>query len=453
MANVLIVMSDAHAVETLRRLLGKAGHQVVWAQNGAAARRVATRSSVAAVLLSSALSDGPGLALMAELRTRLPRAPVLVLTEDDGMDSTVVAMREGAFDCIGSPLDPRHLLRRLEDALRRTPLQALAVAEVPEDARAPGLVGRSPAMREVFKKLGLLAASRATVLLRGESGTGKEVAARVLHDYGRTGGGAPFVAVHCAALPRALVEAEIFGYRKGAFTGAERDKPGKLELAGAGTLFLDEVGEIPLETQVKLLRVLQERQFERLGDNHARPLEARVIAATHRDLESLVRGGEFREDLYYRLNVASLTIPPLRERRDDIPLIAERLLGEVTREVGRKVQGLSVDALDKLCMAEWPGNVRELRNVLTRAVVRARGRIVDEDDLDLGAGLDARPPAAPSAPERFLTLDELERAHVQRALELAGGHRGQACALLGVSRPTLLRKIRKYGLEVPAEAE
>ncbi|MCO5167117.1 MAG: sigma-54 dependent transcriptional regulator [Planctomycetes bacterium] len=445
MASVLVVTSDLHAAGTLRKLLEKAGHHVVCSDTLAAARRAAAGDGVGAIVLSPTLTDGSGLELIPELRRQLPRAPILVIDDDDGMAATLVAMREGAFDCLPSPVDPRRLLQRLEDALKLTPAQAIAVAEVPEDARAPALVGRSPAMREVFKKLGLLAASRATVFLRGESGTGKELAARVLHDYGLSGGQAPFVAVHCAALPRPLVEAEIFGHRKGAFTGADRDKPGKLELAAEGTLFLDEVGEIPLETQVKLLRVLQERQFERLGDNQPRPFNARVLAATHRDLEELVREGTFREDLYYRLNVATVTLPPLRERREDIPLIASRLLSVVTREVGRRIDGLSVNALEKLCVAEWPGNVRELRNVLTRAVVRCRGRLVDEDDIDLGADAAAREGDV-RPPDRFPTLDEAEREHVRRALELAKGHRGRACSLLGVSRPTLLRKMRKYGL-------
>jgi two-component system response regulator AtoC len=449
-ASVLLIMSDAHAAVTLEKLLMKAGHHVLVAATAAAARKAATRGDVGAVFLSPRLPDGAGLELLPELRRQLGRAPILVLTEDDGMSATLVAMREGAFDCLPSPIDPRRLLERLEDALKLTPAQAIAIPEVHDDARAPAFVGRSPAMREVFKKLGLLAASRATVLLRGESGTGKELAARVLHDYGPSGSEAPFVAVHCAAIPPALVEAEIFGHRKGAFTGADRDKPGKLEQAADGTLFLDEVGEIPVDVQVKLLRVLQERQFERLGDTQQRPFRARVLAATHRDLEALVRTGDFREDLYYRLNVATVVLPPLRERREDIPLIASRLLLEVTREVGRKVDGLSVNALEKLTVADWPGNVRELKNVLTRAVVRCRGRLVDEDDIDLGAD-----PASGEVrpPDRFPTLDEAEREHVRRALELAKGHRGRACSLLGVSRPTLLRKLRKYGLLAPDEME
>jgi two-component system response regulator AtoC len=479
MARVLIVMSEAPAASALQRVLVEAGHAVAIIDSAARARAMArggvSADEVGAVIVDLRLSDGSGLALLPELRRRLPRSPVLVLTGDDGMAATLVAMRDGAYDCLAKPVDPRRLLHRLEDALRLTPAQAIAVPQVPEEARASGLVGGSAAMREVFKKLGLLAASRATVLLRGESGTGKELAARVLHDYGLAGREAPFVAVHCAALPPPLVEAEIFGYRKGAFTGAHRDKPGKLEQAAEGTLFLDEVGEVPLDVQVKLLRVLQERQFERLGDTRLRPFGARVLAATHRDLEAMVREGAFREDLYYRLNVATVTLPPLRERREDIPMIIERLLAEVTREVDRRVDGLSVDALERLQEADWPGNVRELRNVLTSAVVRCRGRLIDTADLDLAAAHVASPispsiaadgqgtnltPASGGAPlsgrssgARFPTLAEVERDHVRRALALARGHRGRACALLGVSRPTLLRKLRKYGLIEPGDEE
>jgi two-component system response regulator AtoC len=459
-ASILLVVSDRPALTTLRRLLAAGGHETVSADSAATARRTVARGKIDAVIIDARVRDA--LALVPDLRKTLMRAPILVITGEDGMGDTLVAMRDGAFDCLSEPIDPRRLLGRLEDALRLTPAQAISIIDVPEGARAAALIGSSAAMREVFKRLGLLAASNATVLLRGESGTGKELAARVLHDFGPSGGRKPFVAVHCAALPGPLVEAEIFGHRKGAFTGADRDKPGKLEAAGEGTLFLDEVGEIPLDTQVKLLRVLQERQFERLGDTRPRPFRARILAATHRDLEELVRGGRFREDLYYRLNVATVTLPPLRDRPEDVPAIAERLLGEVTREVGRRLDGLSVAALEALCAAEWPGNVRELRNVLTRAVVRCRGRIVDVDDLDLSG--QAPSPAASPAPKPgtgrmtaagaappFPTLLEVEREHVRKALDLAKGHRGRACALLGVSRPTLLRKLRKFGLLEPGE--
>ena len=461
MARLLLVQGDQDAAQSLRQQLEAGGHQVKWVGSAAEALAAARSERPRAVLLDLALPDRSGLEVLAELRRKAGRAPVLVMTEDPSMTATLVAMRDGAFDCLPKPVDVVRLEQRLEHALRLTPLSAIEVPELPGDEdRAPELVGSSAAMREVFKMLGLLAASRATVLLRGESGTGKELAARVLHDYGLTAGQEPFVACHCAALPGNLVEGELFGARKGAYTGADADKQGKLEAAGEGTLFLDEVGEIPLDTQVKLLRVLQERQYERLGDTVTRAFQARVIAATHRDLEGLVRDGRFREDLYYRLNVATVTIPPLRERREDIPLIAERLLGAVAREVDRPVTGLSQAALSLLCTHDWPGNVRELRNVLTRAVLRSPKKTIDADDIELGVASspEAAPlppvvPARAAEPARFPSLMDVEREHVRRALITTQGHRGRACELLGISRPTLLRKLRKYGLEDEAQAD
>ena len=441
---VLLALSAEDTARKLGAALQRAGHPVLQATSIRQAQRAIQGSRIGAVLLSPRLEGGSGLRLLDEARKAKSRLPVLVLTdEQDEMAATLLAMREGAFDCLAAPHDTDHVLGRLQDALRLTPAQALAVVDIEGDDRAARLVGKSKPMREVFKKLGLLANSRASVLLLGESGTGKEVTARVLHDFAVRGAEAPFVAVHCAAIPRPLVAAEIFGHAKGAFTGADRDREGRLEQAGDGTLFLDEVGDIPLETQVKLLRVLQERRFQRIGESQVRPFEARVIAATNLDLHGMVREGKFREDLFYRLNVATITLPPLRERREDIPLLAQRLLGEVAHETGRRVEGFTSTAVEKLCMADWPGNVRELRNVLTRAVVHCRGRLLDEEDLDLGADPAA---AALRSPDRFPTLDEAEREHVRKALVLAKGHRGRTCSLLGVSRPTLLRKIRKYGL-------
>ena len=456
MARLLVVDDEPDFCESLRSGLQEGGHLVRSVATGADAIKAASADPYDVVLLDLGLPDRHGLEVLAELRSRLQRTPVIVITGEADMSSTVRAMRDGAFDFLSKPVAPEELEARIDRALRLSSpargAQPVEIDDEPPQETAAGpveLIGGSGAMREVFKQLGLLSASRATVLIRGESGTGKELAARILHEFSIQGG--PFVAVNCAALPAGLIEAEIFGHRKGAFTGADKDRAGKLEAAGEGTLFLDEIGEVPLDVQVKLLRVLQERQFERLGETESRPFRARVVAATHRDLEALVREGRFREDLYYRLNVATVTLPPLRARRDDVPLIARRLLRQICGEVGRPTLGLSAGTLERLLAHDWPGNVRELRNVLTRAVLRARGGMILEDDLELDSTTDGRPlPTTPTDPRpngRLPTLEEAERELIRRALEHTGGHRGKTCELLGISRPRLLRKIRRYGLE------
>ncbi len=473
MARVLIVDDERDLRDSMSAGLTEGGHQVETVDCAAGAlKAVQGKEPFDVVILDLGLPDRDGLQILSELRERCGGAPVIVVSANSAMASMVTAMRDGAFDYLSKPLRPEQLEQRVDHALRLAsragssqdrPSDMGPVDGAEDDVGAPtGIVGTSSSMREVFKMLGLLAASRTTVLIRGESGTGKELAARVLHRFAPDSRPEPFVAVSCAALPAALVEGEIFGYRRGAFTGADRDHIGKLEAAEDGTLFLDEIGDVPLETQVKLLRVLQERRYERLGETQSRPFLARVVAATHCDLERLVREGRFREDLYYRLNVASIVLPPLRERREDIPLLVAHLLDAISREVGRRVS-VSVGALDRLRRHDWPGNVRELRNVLTRATVTCRGNTLLEDDLELClAHADAEEqaaavasaaavvkPAEPAGVPRFPTLDEVERDHVRRALAFTNGHKGKACTVLGISRPTLLRKLKRYGLDAP----
>ncbi|MBI3723292.1 sigma-54-dependent Fis family transcriptional regulator [bacterium] len=460
MARVLIVEDDSSFREVVGLALKESGHEIATAANESEALK-ALDGGVDLALLDLGLPEKEsGFSILDEMKKRSSTVPVIVLTGEKDMASHVRAMRDGAFDYVTKPVDVGQLERVIERALKPNGepgtgeaigLVARARTTPLEEGPLSELLGESPAMREVFKALGLLSASRATVLIRGESGTGKELAARALHNFSKATE-KPFISVNCAALPGTLIEAELFGYRRGAFTGAERDRAGKLEAAEEGTLFLDEVGDVPLEVQVKLLRVLQERKYERLGETDSRPFKARVIAATHRDLEAMVREGRFREDLYFRLNVATITLPPLRERREDIPLLTERLLGEIGREIGRPMEGVSVRALDRLLTYDWPGNVRELRNALTRAAVKARGGVIGAQDFAFGqieapdAG-GASAEAAAEAVSRFPTLDEVEREHIRRALARARGHRGKTCKLLGISRPTLVRKLRKYKID------
>jgi DNA-binding NtrC family response regulator len=459
---ILMIEDDSRFREITTIALQELGFEVRNASTQAEAFQAVEAGGADLVLLDLGLPEPEmGFLALEGIQARAPRLPVIVITGEKDMASHVRAMRDGAFDYVTKPIDVSQLERVIARAMKQNGagegpdeigLTLEAGLPVPEAGAPLELVGEAPATRAIFKSLGLLSASRATVLIRGESGTGKELAARTLHQFSKSHD-KPFVAVNCAALPGSLIEAELFGYRRGAFTGAERDRAGKLEAAGDGTLFLDEIGDVPLAVQVKLLRVLQERKYERLGETESKHFPARVIAATHRDLEDMVRKGEFREDLYFRLNVASIALPPLRERREDITVLSKRLLADISREIGRPIRGLAVRAVDRLLAYDWPGNVRELRNALTRAALKARGPVITAEDLEVGGKVQSQDEgsrtaqAAAEEVDRFPTLDELEREHIRRAIARARGHRGRTCSLLGISRPTLVRKLRKYQIE------
>jgi transcriptional regulator with GAF, ATPase, and Fis domain len=307
------------------------------------------------------------------------------------------------------------------------------------------LVGRDPAMIEIYKTIGAVARSRTPVLIRGETGTGKELIARAIH-FNSADATEPFVAVNCTSIPESLLESELFGHVKGSFTGAMGDRKGRFELAGRGTIFLDEIGDTSPAFQAKLLRVLQEREFHPVGGERVRRTEARVVAATHRPLERMVREGRFREDLYFRLRVVEIAVPPLRERRGDVPLLAEHLLREGAREMHVAAPVLAPDAVARLTSYDWPGNVRELENALTRALVLARGATLTAGDLVLGHdGVAAEDPA--SAEESAdQSLAAIERAHIVRVLQRARGNKRQACRVLRISRPRLDRLLEKHGI-------
>jgi DNA-binding NtrC family response regulator len=369
----------------------------------------------------------------------------VVVTARDDMQSTVKAIQLGAYEYLVKPVDIDRLRTVVKTALdgreARTELVELA-------ARGPDsgdILGKSPQIRDVWKQIGAVSTTRAPVLIVGESGTGKELVARAIHlasaDRER-----PFVAVNCTALAPGVLESELFGHVKGAFTGAVADRPGRFELAGKGTLFLDEIAEISLELQAKLLRVLQERTFERVGDARPLQLEARVIAATHRDLAAMVARGTFREDLYYRLRVVEIRLPALRERASDIPILVEGLLAKIGRDLAKEIRYVAPSALARLVAYGWPGNVRELENTLTRAVVLAKTDVLDENLLPLGAAAPAGEPGESDADGALPTLRELERRHIIRVLAHTEWNKRRACAILDISRPTLDRKIEEFGL-------
>jgi DNA-binding NtrC family response regulator len=384
-----------------------------------------------------------GIELLKLLRERAPNVDVILMSAFDDMPTVVAAMREGAADFIAKPLDLHQVRRVLGRTLddRRTRERARAATEAATAAhRLDELVGRDPSMLATYKLVGQAAGVRTNVLVRGETGTGKELIARAIH-YNSADAGEPFVALNCTALASNLLESELFGHVRGSFTGAHTSRRGRFDLAGRGTIFLDEIGDTSGEFQAKLLRVLQEREYYPVGADRPEHTEARVIAATHRDLESLSERGEFRADLYHRLRVLEIRVPALRERMADIPILAHHLLRRASVAMHRSVPVLSDEALGVLSAYGWPGNVRELENTLTRALVLARGDVIRAEHIELGstqrAGDNGDVP----------TLADLERVHVERILVRTGGGKTEAARLLGVSRPRLDRLLKKYGLQ------
>ncbi len=468
-ARVLVVDDDRSIRRSMEKFLGDLGYAVSTAADGEAGLAALDATQPDVVLLDLGLPVLDGLEFLERVRGREGTPPILVVTARDDMRSTVTAMQRGAWDYLVKPVDIERLkialLRAVESRDLSRRLDGL-VETLAADFQIDNLVGRSAGMREVFKTIGRVSTSRATVLVTGESGTGKELVARAIHFSGE-GRDQPFVAVNCTAFARELLESELFGHVRGAFTGATSDKLGRFQIAGAGTLFLDEIGELPLDLQVKLLRVVQERTFERVGDARPVPLRARIVTATHRDLPQMVRDGTFREDLYYRLRVVELHLPPLRERREDIPALIDHLLVKVTRELHKKIRYVSREALDLLCRYPWPGNVRELENALTRAVVVTEGEVLDVPalpiHLDETADDEEQYPGAGDATEAadvpsngavdlssFTTLREVEHRHIVAVLAACGWNKRRSCGVLGITRPTLDRKIKEFGLERPA---
>ena len=391
------------------------------------------------VLSDVRMPEMDGIAFLTLLHERAPSVDVILMTAYDDMPTVVSAMRAGAVEFLVKPLD-LHLVRRVLDTVfddRR------ARAHPPRPPAAEltlgDLAGRDPRMIAVYKLIGQAAMTRATVLIRGESGTGKELVARAIH-ANSVAAAEPFVPVNCAALPTPLLESELFGHTRGAFTGAVNARKGRFALAGRGTIFLDEIGDTTAEFQTKLLRVIQDREFEPLGAEKTERTAARVVAATHRDLEQMIEDGSFREDLYYRLRVVEIALPPLRDRRNDIPVLATELIRRGTLGTGTAPAFLSPSAQARLLEHDWPGNVRELENCLARAVVVASGGVIRPEHLAISA---PREPAKQTIPP----LTEVEKEHVRRTLEATGGHKARAAEILGVSRPRLNRLLEKYGLE------
>jgi DNA-binding NtrC family response regulator len=460
------------------------------------------------VIMDVRMAGLTGLATLQKMRERYPRLPIVIMTAYGTMQTAIEAMKLGAFEYLLKPFDIPRMQRVVTEALDSARAQRRGVMAGPPaplaETSADAILGISAAMQEVYKQIGRVAEKDITVLIRGESGTGKELVARAIFKNSRRAS-RPFVVVNCAAIPDTLLESELFGYERGAFTGAQARHAGRFEQADGGTIFLDEIGDLPLATQAKLLRVLQEGEVTPLGGGDTRHVDVRVICATNRDLLAMLRAGQFRDDLYYRLNVITIHLPPLRERREDTPVLAAYYVDRFARELGRPVRGLDPSALRAAEAYAWPGNVRELENTLKRAVLLAKGLLLTADDLRLGAEppvrlepgpMEERAPEAPTtagggsgeivpdapgepadgAPDsgieglgwealldralaavlarrpREKLMPAVERVLITKALERTGGNQVQAARLLGISRNTLRSRMSKYGIRVEAGA-
>ncbi len=443
---LLIAEDDPGAGEALRAAFDDAGHEVVLAATGSEARAAFADGPWDAVLTDIVMPDVDGLTLLREFVAAPEAPPVIVMTAYGSIERAVQAMKDGAFDFLEKPLDLNALRVAVQGAVERRRGEAAeggARARIRSDRQKTLVPGQSPLLDRALQQARRVARTNATVLINGESGTGKELVARMIHTESLRVRG-EFVAVNCAGLTESIIESELFGHVKGAFTGAVRAKKGKFELAHGGTLFLDEIGEIPLNVQVKLLRVLQEREVEPVGGEETVPIDVRLICATHRDLDALVKAGRFREDLYYRIKVIVLRLPALRERPEDIPTLADHFRKLANDRNKRKVLGFTPAALERLQGYAWPGNVRELENVVEQAVVLCRGDTVEVGDLPEEITGDRGPQDVLRIPVGN-TLADAERELILETLRKAGGNKTQAAKMLGIGVRTLYRKLEEYG--------
>jgi DNA-binding NtrC family response regulator len=458
----ILLVEDKDSLRVmLRHALEAQGHSVIEARDQKEALQALGTTRPGVVLSDLRLTEGDGFGVLRAAKDLDPELPVIVMTAFGSIQDAVAAMKEGALDFLAKPVDPDHLLLLVERALaqRRLATENILLKEELASRRgAPQIVGEDPKLKQVTVALHRAASTDATVLLEGESGTGKELFARGLHALSQRADG-PFVAINCAAIPETLLETELFGHEKGAFTGASQRKPGKFELAHRGTLFLDEIGDLPLSLQAKILRALEEKRFERLGGTVSLQVDVRVVAATNRNLKAAVAARQFREDLYFRLSVFPITIPPLRERPDDIPMLSKYFIERFCRDLNKKPMALAPSAVQDLRDYAWPGNVRELQNCIERAVILTEGDTIHARHLNLSFR-DTVPAASVEdgawnqidlsgtlAEASRRVLAEVERRKMEQALKDAGGNKGRAADVLQVSYKTFTAKLKEYGLE------
>jgi two-component system NtrC family response regulator len=451
MATVLVVDDEKNYLVVLEDLLQEAGYEVATASSGGQAVEIIQKTPVDTVLSDIKMPGMSGIELLDAVKTLDADLPVILMTAYAEVDQAVNAMKNGALDHIQKPFDNRDIRRAVARGVeRRSLIKNIRRLEAELGTIWGNIVGRSRAMDTVLSLMKRVADTPTTVLIAGESGTGKELIARGIHKASLRSQ-SPFVSINCAAVPENLLESELFGYEKGAFTGAGSLKQGKFEFADGGSLFLDEVGEMSLNLQVKLLRVLQEHEFQRVGGNKDIKVDVRIIAATNKDLREEVDAGRFRADLFFRLNVVSIDVPPLRERREDIPLLVAHFLNKFGERLGRPVRDVEPDVMSALYRYSWPGNVRELENVIERALVLSRGPSIVPDDLppeiresrEIEEGIDTLISWEKGLAE---TLDAIEERMIRQALKKAGNVQAQAAKTLGISRSNLQYKMKKYGL-------
>ena len=457
----ILIVEDKDSLRTmLRHALERHGHAVIEARDQPEALKVLQTSQPSLVLSDLRLPEGDGFGVLRASKEIDTDVPVIVMTAHGSIEDAVTAMKEGALDFLAKPVDPDHLLLLVNRALEQRRLvneNLLMKEELAVRRGAPQLVGDDPSLRKVFAALQRAAATDTTVLIEGESGTGKELFARSLHALSPRAE-APFVAINCAAIPETLLETELFGHEKGAFTGAVARKPGKFEMAHRGTLFLDEIGDLPLTLQAKILRALEERRFERVGGTALVTVDVRLVAATNRGLRAAVAARRFREDLFFRLSVFPITVPPLRERGADIPLLARYFVDRFCRDLKKKPLALSEGAIEALQTYRWPGNVRELQNCIERAVILAEGDTVLARHLNLAFVTDV-PSEEPPSPWANFDLSgsladvtrrataEVERLKIRETLKEADANKGRASELLQISYKTLIAKLREHGID------
>jgi len=450
-ANTVLIVDDDPAHRTmLRTLLTGWGHTVSEADDGAGAIAMVHEQAFDLILMDIRMIKVSGLEALGEIKTFNPAIPVIIMTAYSSVETAVEAMKNGAYDYLTKPLDFDELRLTMERAMEHSHLREenrLLRESLGTHFDTHNIIGASPAMIRLMETVAQVATSEATVLITGESGTGKEMIAGAIHFNSLRKDG-PFIKINCAAITETLLESELFGHEKGAFTGAYRRKEGRFRQAHGGTLFLDEVSEMSLAMQVKLLRVLQEREITRVGGEEVVKVDVRIIAATNKDLMAEIRAGRFRDDLYYRLNVVAIAMPPLRERREDIPLLAQHFLEQFSEKNRKQIKGFTPQAMDRLLRYEWPGNVRELMNAVERAVVLAWAEYLSEQEFPLiireTGPADGWPEGDSGTGE--MPLGEVEKTTILRTLELSNGNKSEAARRLGITRRTLHKKLKAYGV-------
>ena len=453
--SVLVVDDDEPHAQAVADSLQRANCECTIAASGPKGAELIESQNFDVIITDLKMEEVDGLAILRKAKEELPDAEVIVLTAHSSIPSVVTAMQGGAYTYLTKPLDIQELRQAVEKASSRIRLlrRNIALAKgLDERFGFEGVIGNSPAMHRVIEQLKNLAPTDTTVLILGESGTGKELVARALHQNSQRKS-KPFVPLNISALPESILESELFGHEQGAFTGAGSRRVGKFEYANGGTLFLDEVGEMPTETQIKLLRVLEDRKITRLGSNDEKPINVRLVAATNADLKQAMEDGEFRSDLYYRLSVVTIYLPPLRDRREDIPLLIDHFLKELCARQGRDVEGVSRGARQALMSFDWPGNIRQLRNTIEGMLALDIDGKLDVDDLPTelaelsGHAEEGFPGGSGSDMLIGRPLDQVEKYYIARALELTGGKREETASMLGIGERTLYRKIKEYDLK------